>query len=138
MNRLDFHRLAAVRLREAKTLLDAGEFSGAYYLCGYSVECALKACIAKRTVEHDFPDRRRVEQSYTHEISNKLLAAAGLQGELQEKVDLDPAFAANWAVVKDWTQESRYELHDEKTATAFYTAVADPEHGVLAWLGTLW
>lgn len=138
MNRLDLHKLVEVRLNEAKTLLDAGHFSGAYYLCGYSIECALKACIAKKTVEHDFPDRRTVEQSYTHEISNKLLAAAGLQQELQQKVEADSAFAANWAVVKDWTEESRYELHDQQKATDFYTAVTHPDHGVLAWLKTLW
>jgi HEPN domain-containing protein len=30
-------------------LLEAGLYAGAYYLAGYAVECALKACIAKKT-----------------------------------------------------------------------------------------
>jgi len=119
-------------------LLDAGEFSGAYYLCGYAIECAMKACIAKRTAADDFPDKKRVEQSYTHEISSKLLAAAGLQQELADQEKADMAFAGHWAVVKDWTEESRYEMHDQKKATDYYTAVADPSHGVLKWLRTLW
>ena len=56
MNRQDFQALARVRLEEAKALRDAGRPAGAYYLAGYTVECALKACIAKRTREHDFPN----------------------------------------------------------------------------------
>jgi HEPN domain-containing protein len=43
LNRRDFQELALVRLNEAKVLLDAGHFDGAYYLAGYAVECALKA-----------------------------------------------------------------------------------------------
>src|SRR5690242_18924526 len=35
----DFRDLAAMRVREAKLLLDGGEWSGAYYLVGYAVEC---------------------------------------------------------------------------------------------------
>ncbi|HLF84399.1 MAG TPA: HEPN domain-containing protein [Blastocatellia bacterium] len=58
MNRNDLKLLAVTRLREAKVLLANGEYSGAYYLAGYVVECALKACIAKRTKRHDFPDRK--------------------------------------------------------------------------------
>ena len=46
MNRADFQRLADVRIDEAGVLLAAGRWSGAYYLAGYAVECALKACIA--------------------------------------------------------------------------------------------
>jgi hypothetical protein len=42
VNRVDFQDLARIRLREAKALFDAGEFHGAYYLAGYSIECALK------------------------------------------------------------------------------------------------
>jgi hypothetical protein len=39
-------KLAMARLAEARILLDAGEFSGAYYLAGYAIECAIKARIA--------------------------------------------------------------------------------------------
>lgn len=47
MNRSDFQDLAQIRLAEAAALLQAERFDGAYYLAGYAVECALKACIAK-------------------------------------------------------------------------------------------
>jgi len=49
MNRGDFQQLAEEHLRHAKALLDAGLYSGAYYMCGYAVECALKACISRKT-----------------------------------------------------------------------------------------
>jgi len=40
-------------------LLRLGLFDGAYYLAGYAVECALKACIAKGTQRFEFPDKRK-------------------------------------------------------------------------------
>ena len=77
MNRNELRELALIRLKEAKSLLDSRNYEGAYYLCGYAVECGLKACIAKKTNRHDFPDKNTVNESYTHELS-KLLRLAGL------------------------------------------------------------
>jgi len=68
MNRNDFQRLAELRLKEARVLLAAELPDGAYYLSGYAVECALKACIAKRTREHDFPEKKLVIDSHTHDL----------------------------------------------------------------------
>lgn len=55
LNRYDLQRLADLRAAEARLLLDNGYWSGAYYLAGYAVECGLKACIARRVREFDFP-----------------------------------------------------------------------------------
>ena len=38
MNRTELQELALERAREAETLLNAGHWSGAYYLIGYAVE----------------------------------------------------------------------------------------------------
>ena len=58
----DFQKLADMRIREAKALLDAKEWDGAYYLAGYAVECALKACIIKRLNSSDlWPEKSFVE-----------------------------------------------------------------------------
>jgi hypothetical protein len=57
MNRTDLQELAEVRIKDAQTLLDTGRFAAAYYLIGYSVECALKSCITKQIREFDFPGR---------------------------------------------------------------------------------
>lgn len=49
MKRQDLRELALLRLKEAQVLFANGCWSGAYYLAGYAIECALKACIAKKT-----------------------------------------------------------------------------------------
>ena len=84
MNRQDFQELARVRLEEARALLIAGHSAGAFYLAGYAVECALKACIARQTREHDFPpDPETVRQIYSHRLPG-LLLRAGLEGQLRK------------------------------------------------------
>ena len=54
MNRQDLQNLALTRLEEVEVLLNNHKYSGAYYLSGYVIECALKACIAKQTQEFDY------------------------------------------------------------------------------------
>ena len=88
MNRKDLKALALTRLREAKVLLANGEYSGAYYLAGYVVECALKACIAKRTRIHDFPDKQRALDSWKHDPT-KLINTADLQTERNWEIGAD-------------------------------------------------
>ncbi len=60
MNRSDLQKLAVIRIKEAKLLLDNDAYEGSYYLAGYAVECALKACFAKQTKQYEFPDKRAV------------------------------------------------------------------------------
>lgn len=136
MNRSDFQSLARIRLREARSLLRAGYHEGAYYLAGYAVECALKACIARRTKRHDFPDKRTVDASYTHRLED-LVRVAGLQKSFSTSMRSDPALALNWAVVKDWTEESRYERKARHQARDLVRAISG-QHGVLQWARRHW
>jgi HEPN domain-containing protein len=99
VDRKDLQALSRVRLREAKALLDAGLCDGAYYLAGYAVECALKACIAKATKRHEFPDKARVLGSYTHDLP-ELLRRADLERARIERERLDSEFGRNWSIVK--------------------------------------
>src|SRR6185437_13757784 len=78
VNRTDFQNLANERIAEAKILLDAGKWSGAYYLAGYAVECGLKACIAKLTKPDEFPDKNFGAKCWIHEIE-PLVKLAGLE-----------------------------------------------------------
>jgi HEPN domain-containing protein len=57
-----------MRAEDARILLAAGRYAAAFYMCGYAVECALKACIAKQTREYEFPDLKQVRDSYTHDV----------------------------------------------------------------------
>lgn len=70
-----------MRLKEVEVLLNNRQYSGAYYLSGYVVECALKACIARQTRKFDFPDKKTVLDSYTHDLQ-KLVKIAKLEHDL--------------------------------------------------------
>ena len=138
MNRRDFQKLSQERLKDAQVLLQEQRYSGAYYLCGYVVECALKACIAKKTKEFDFPpDRKSVESIYTHDFE-KLVGAAELKVKLDKESKSNKDLERNWAIVKDWKEAGRYEEHDVKKVKDFYEAIADNKHGVLKWLRLYW
>ena len=132
MNRLDLQNLALARLEEVEVLLNNHKYSGAYYLSGYVIECALKACIAKQTQEFDFPDKKTVTDSYTHDLE-KLIKVAKLDKELKSLLD-DPNFSLRWSMIKDWSEESRYQTHSQQKALDIYLAITDPTHGVLQWL----
>lgn len=138
MNRSDLQRLTRIRLREARVLLTNGHYQGAYYLLGYAVECALKACIARQTRRYDFPDRKLVNDSYTHDLS-KLLSVSGLEPEYRKESDNNPTFELNWTIVKDWSEQSRYTVSVNKTRAAdFRSAVVGRRHGILPWLQKWW
>ena len=122
---------------EARHLLQGGHASGAYYLAGYSVECAIKACIARKTERYEFPDLRTVSASYTHDLE-KLIKVAGLSSRLESDAQVEPGFAVNWRTVKDWSEQSRYEVRPLAEAENLVSAIGDPRHGVLKWLRQHW
>jgi len=94
VDRKDLQALSRIRAKEAKALLDAGLHDGAFYLAGYAVECALKACIAKKTSRHEFPDKDRVNKSYTHKL-DELIKLAEL--EESHKAEMKSAsFRTDW------------------------------------------
>lgn len=126
-----------MRLVEAEALLDAGYPSGAYYLAGYAVECGLKACIARRTQRHDFPDKRDVDASWTHNLM-ALVKAANLESALEEYVHSNLQCSKNWGNVKQWSERSRYEKIEVEQARAFIRAVGSRKYSVLSWIKRHW
>jgi len=132
VNRQDLQNLALARLEEVELLLNNHKYSGAYYLSGYVIECALKACIAKQTQEFDFPDKKTVMDSYTHDLE-KLVKVAKLDKELKSLLN-DANFSLRWLEVRDWSEESHYQTHNRQKALDIYSAITDPTHGVLQWL----
>lgn len=138
MNRTDFQQLAEVRVHEARILLEAGCLAGSYYLAGYAVECALKACIAKQTKQYDFPDKQLADRIYRHN-PQELLKAAGLEKDLGEMIRKNKQLERNWAVVLKWAEGSRYEpVRSDGEARDLYLAITDVHNGVLPWLKNHW
>jgi hypothetical protein len=138
MNRRDFQALALLRLREVQVLLANGMPDGAYYLCGYAVECALKACIARQTQRHDFPpDPRMVQGIYTHDLA-QLVNRARLTESLSTERRANPVFDGYWDEVAAWSEASRYNRYTLDEAQHMYLAVSDRRHGVLRWIRQFW
>lgn len=137
MTRKELQALAVLRVREAKVLLKNDCSDGAYYLAGYAAECAIKACIARRTIRYEFPDKKRVMQSWTHDFK-ELIAAAELTKALADDEHRHPDLSANWAIVRKWKEESRYARRSSAEARELLTALEDRRHGVLRWLKQRW
>ena len=137
MNRADLQRLSRLRIQEARSLFRMKLYSGAYYLAGYSVECALKACIAKGTQRFDFPDKTRVTNSYVHKPGD-LLGVANLSGPFQLARQLNPKLQASWSVVNNWSEQSRYAIWNRADADAMIDAVGKQQDGVLPWIKLHW
>jgi hypothetical protein len=129
--------LARVRLAEARALLSADLPDGAYYLAGYAVECALKACIAKGTQRYDFPEKQSVVNSHTHNLK-ELIKVANLEVARLEYARSDLAFSKNWDLVQQWSEQSRYRRNGPNTAKALVEAVGNGKHGVIAWIKRHW
>jgi len=126
-----------VQRRDAEALLLTGQYSGAYYLCGYVLECALKAIVASRFFQDVIPSKNLVNDTYTHELG-KLVGLAGLKTELDKQTAVDQDFTARWGIVSKWSEASRYENWDAANAQTMYDSVADPMKGVLQWIKRFW
>jgi HEPN domain-containing protein len=137
LNRAELQQLARDRILDAKALLAARRWTAAYYLAGYAVECALKACIAKLMKSEEFPDKNFAEKCWTHDIE-RLLALAGLKDDRDVDTTADQELSDNWAVVADWRESSRYARKTKAKALELYTAITDSRHGVLSWIKSSW
>jgi len=101
----DLKAVARARLRDAQALLRAKRFDGAFYLCGYAVELALKARICRTLKWAGFPESgseiKGMQSIRTHDL-DLLLRFSGVEARVKAK------HPAEWSVVLRWTPERRY------------------------------
>jgi len=140
LDRAELQRLSTERIEDARALLDASRWPGAYYLAGYSLECALKSCVLAR-VERDsgviFEDKGYSQKCWTHDLE-KLVTLADLADERDNATVADPNLAQNWLIAKDWSESSRYQISTQLQAEKLFNAISDNTHGVLQWLKNSW
>jgi HEPN domain-containing protein len=106
MNRKAFQEISKIRVREAQELLDAGHYPGAFYLIGYAVECALKACVSKQVKRYDFPDKKLATEAFTHDLE-KLVRVAGLAPKFQ-RIRIDCESEANHDLINGSLKPTTY------------------------------
>ena len=96
------------------------------------MEFALKIRIITRLMKSDsFPDKKLAENFYKHDLTI-LRRAAGLDDEM----DKDATISPQWDTVKDWSEQSRYEIGTtEQEARDLCVAI---ENGVLPWIKARW
>jgi HEPN domain-containing protein len=138
LNRQILQTLAESRLDEGRILLANNQWTGAYYLTGLAVECALKACLARAVKEHDYPDKRFVNGMYQHNLQNLIGLDAALLAALQAETSRDSRLESNWNTVKDWDDEKRYDIVDEQEAKGLYDAASELGSGVMPWIRGRW
>jgi hypothetical protein len=138
MDRVQLQQLAELRIEDADALLAAGQWAAAYYLLGYCIECALKACVAKQFRADEVPDRKLVNSFYTHRL-DELLANSGIKPQLEQRSSIDGNFEINWNTVRDWNETFRYDLRvTEALARGMREAIMNNSAGILPWLKTQW
>jgi HEPN domain-containing protein len=138
LNREKLQELADSRLEEASVLLQSRHWTGAYYLTGLGVECALKACLARAVQQYDFPDKSFINRAYTHKLEELAKLDAGLWFELGTEMSADLKLGSNWNTVWQWNDENRYEVVDQQDAMSLYAAATEPGSGVMEWIRRRW
>jgi HEPN domain-containing protein len=142
VDRKKLQNLAKVRLKDAKALLGRKRWSGAYYLCGYVIECALKSCLLRHLGESAsvFGEQgylKKLVDCWTHDLV-KLVNLAGLDSDFGAACGANASLNNYWLVTKDWKESSRYEEKSEADAKRLYEAVSHKADGVFRWIQSRW
>lgn len=106
LDRAELLRIARARLRDASALLKAKRYDGSTYLCGYAIECALKARIVATLRWQGFPDSKKEFERFasfrTHNLDT-LLSLSGREQRIKNK------HLTEWSGVAQWDPEVRYK-----------------------------
>lgn len=137
MRRGDLQKMADAKLVDAEILFDAHRWSSAYYLSGYAVEFGLKACVARQISADTIPDKAILKDVLSHEFT-KLIGLAGLRTDLKQEQDGNADFAANWAILSEWSPDARYKNSSQMEAAFILSAIQDKKNGVLQWIKRYW
>ena len=140
MNRTDFQQLTDDRIEDAKALLEASRWSGAYYLAGYALECALKSCVLAYVggrPEIIFEDRQFSNKCWTHNLAT-LVKQADLVTQRDNATTANAQLGTNWMIAKDWSEATRYRLSTQQQAEQLFDAITDNSDGVLQWVKNHW
>ena len=139
MNRAEWQQLSTERIEDARALLAASRWPGAYYLAGYSLECALKSCVLAYVDRTGiiFEDKKYAEKCWTHDLET-LVRQAGLAVERDRDAGANLNLDRNWQIAKDWSESSRYRLSTQLQAEKLFAAMDDNTDGVLQWVKNFW
>ncbi|MGA2298367.1 MAG: hypothetical protein ABSG15_12550 [FCB group bacterium] len=96
--------IANVRYKESQILFDKNQYDGATYLCGYSIEAALKRKICMTLGWDEYPTKGSAYKQtfFTHDL-DVLLHLSGIEKIIKNN------FNPEWSLIlKRWNPELRY------------------------------
>ena len=139
MNRATLQQLSDERISDARALLAANQWPGAYYLAGYALECALKSCVLAYIDRTGiiFKDKKYTQNCWTHDIE-ELVRVAGLTIERDKAAGTNITLGQHWMIAKDWSEASRYRMFTQPQAEKLFHALTDNTDGVLPWVKNYW
>jgi hypothetical protein len=140
VKRADWPKLAEERVKDAKVLLDGGQWAAAYYLAGYAIESGLKSCVlayVEKNADIIYRERKYSENCWTHDIGT-LVQASGLDAIRLAEANANPDFGVNWGHVQKWSEKTRYQFTPDSDAMRLYEAVTHNVNGVLPWIRIHW
>lgn len=101
----DLMIIARARLTDAEILLNSLRYDGAVYLCGYSIEIALKHKICQTLNWAGFPSTNREFEKFKslkiHDL-DVLLSFTGIETLLKT------SYLVEWSAIGIWNPEARY------------------------------
>jgi HEPN domain-containing protein len=132
-------KLARLRLKEAEQLYQRRLYDGCVYLCGYVIECALKARICRFLGLTTYPTEGEHGRIFKTHNFGILKLLGGLEGEIT--ITKNKVLFENWSAVAKWDPEQRYARAgscDRKRAAEVLASIKDKPNGVFAWLTKRW
>ena len=138
-NHKEGKKLSLLRIKEAKILFKNSAYNGAYYLAGYSIEFALKACYCKTVTAQSFPPVKGIyNKLYDHNL-NSLMDVSNVKKDFEKDAQENTTLQINWEIVKDWSVGSRYSSNiKRKEAEAMISSVQNRSNGILTWIKKVW
>lgn len=100
--------LAKERLGDALALFDAKRYRGAFYLCGYAVETALKKKICTTLGWDEYPSGGKDSNKYSSFKTHDLEVLLHLSGA-EKRI----AITEEWSIIMKWNVEIRYSLDNQ-------------------------
>ncbi|MGV7208413.1 HEPN domain-containing protein [Oxalobacteraceae bacterium A2-2] len=106
-------QLSSARWQDARILYETRRYDGAYYLCGYAVELALKARIC-RTLR--WPGYPSTNKEFEHFRSFKVHDLEVLLQLTGREAFIKNTHFSEWSEVSLWNPEVRYQQGGNTTA----------------------
>lgn len=139
MTRNDLKEVVKTKLKAAKILFNAGDYTTSGYLLGYVVECSLKAVICKKLKLAIYPDSGKHFDVFASHDFDRLLMLSGYSEDIT--LQSNPTLFNYWSILtKDWKPEIRYNntVYTLNNIQDKITALEDSNDGFLVWIKKRW